>query len=403
MKLKALCLGTSIIFSLCFGQQYSKSWKDVDYAGDLQLYHRVDIYLPNVARQSYPVVVVIYGSAWFGNNYKEMAFSTLGSPLLNAGFAVVTPNHRSSLDAKFPAQIHDVKAVIRFLRANAMQFQLDTSFIGITGFSSGGHLAALAGTSGGIKQYTIDTLTMDIEGQVGAYLSYSSKVHAVVDWFGPTDLLKMDSCNTGVPSTIDHNSANAPEAVLVGGPVQEHKLECEFANPLTYVDPYDPPFLIFHGDKDPLVPYCQSQLLHETLQQAHVPSQCLIVPNAQHGPGLFEEQYFTMMVNFFLDHFHTTSVGKNESLQKFNFNILPNYPNPCNATTILPFMVPQKAFVSITIYDTLGREVTRLIGEEMEAGKYEIPWNGEQLSTGVYIVQLRIGEIAATQKITLCK
>jgi len=298
--MKHICLIIAFFFiSLsCFGQSYSKSWKDINYAGDTAVYHRLDIYLPQGEKAMYPVVVAIYGSAWFGNNFKESAFTSLGKPLLDAGFAVVTPNHRSSYDAKYPAQIQDIKAVIRFIRANACQYQLDTSFIGITGFSSGGHLAALAGTSRGVKEYTIGSITMDIEGNVGPYTSYSSSVDAVVDWFGPTDILKMDSCETN--GMIDHSSATAPEAVLIGGPVQENKEKATLANPITYVDPSDPPFLILHGDKDPLVSYCQSVMLFNALQNAGVPSRFVIVPGGQHGQGMFVDQYLKMMADFFL-------------------------------------------------------------------------------------------------------
>jgi hypothetical protein len=139
----------------------------LNYAGDTIIYHRLDIYLLQVQKPTYPAVILIYGSAWFGNNLKGADLATLGKALLYAGFAVVTSNYRSSMDAKFPAQKHDIKAVIRFIRANAEKYQIDTSFIGITGSSSGGHLAALAGTSGFFKQYTVDSTTEDIESDGG--------------------------------------------------------------------------------------------------------------------------------------------------------------------------------------------------------------------------------------------
>lgn len=94
----------------------------------------------------------------------------------------------------YPAQINDVKAAIRFIRGNAAQYKIDDSFIGITGFSSGGHLASLAGTTNGVKEHTINNTTVDIEGKVGNYTSTSSAVNAVVDWFGPIDLAFMDDC-----------------------------------------------------------------------------------------------------------------------------------------------------------------------------------------------------------------
>jgi len=287
------------IFSLlsihCFGQQFSKSWKDVNYAGDTMKYHLLDIYLPEVEKPIYPVVVVIYGSAWFGNSLKGADLKTLGKALLDAGFAVVFPNHRSSRDAIFPAQINDIKAVIRFIRATAANYQIDTSFIGITGSSSGGHLAALAGTSGFVKKYTVGSANADIEGNVGPYKTYSSKVDAVVDWFGPTNFLVMDSCG----SSMAHNAPNSPESSLIGGPIADNRDKVALADPITYVDASDPPFFILHGDKDPLVPFCESEMLNNALQNAKVPGQYVLVANGQHGPGLFDEKYFKMMVDFF--------------------------------------------------------------------------------------------------------
>ncbi len=114
-----LILIFSFAYISCYSQESSKSWKDVNYAGDDKTYHLLDIYLPLVEKTSYPVVIVIYGSAWLSNNLKGTDLNTLGKALLDAGFAVVMPNHRSSSDAKFPAQINDIKAVVRFVRGNA--------------------------------------------------------------------------------------------------------------------------------------------------------------------------------------------------------------------------------------------------------------------------------------------
>jgi len=274
----------------------SKNWKDLNYAGDSMNYHNLDIYLPQVEKPNYPLVIVIYGSAWFSNNSKGTDLKTIGKALLDAGFAIVMPNHRSSRDAKFPAQINDIKAVVRYIRANAAQYQIDTSFIGITGSSSGGHLSALTATSRNVNKFTIGSATADIEGEVGLYTNFSSSVDAVVDWFGPTDFLVMDSCG----STMSHNGPNSPESSLVGGPIQDNKDKVALANPITYVDASDPPFLIFHGDKDPLVPYCNSELLNTALQKAGVSSRFDLISEGQHGPGVHVEQYYKMMVDFFL-------------------------------------------------------------------------------------------------------
>ena len=283
-----------------FAVEYSKNWVDINYAGDTTRSHMMDIYLPAEKKISYPVVVLIYGSAWFSNDLKGNDMETIGSILLKNGFAVVTPNHRSTLEAKYPAQIHDIKAAIRFIKANASLYQLDTCFIGVTGTSSGGHLAALAGTTGSIKNFTVNATTMDIEGEVGNFTNYSSAVNAVVDWFGPTDFQMLDVCG----STIIHNSANSPESRLIGGPIQKNFDKCALANPVTFIDKEDPPFLIFHGDGDLLVPYCQSEILHTALQKAHVSSEFVLIRNGKHGRGVMKEVYYKMMAEFLLNQSH---------------------------------------------------------------------------------------------------
>lgn len=294
MKLTAVFILLTFFLNVS-GQEYAVSWKDVNYAGDSMAYHNMDIYLPKIEKHSYPVVAVIYGSGWFANNMKGADLKTLGVPLLDAGFAVIMPNHRSSRDAHFPAQINDIKAVVRFLRAHAGDYSLDTSFVGITGSSSGGHLSALMGTSGQVGIQKIGDYEVDIEGDVGIDASCDSSVDAVVDWFGPTNFLVMDSCG----SKMEHNAPMSPESALIGGAIQENKDKCLLANPITYVNANDPSFLILHGDKDPLVPYCEGEMLFQALQESGVESKLVIVPEAQHGPGLFNESYYKMMVDFF--------------------------------------------------------------------------------------------------------
>lgn len=297
MKKVALLLMAIISLNI-FSQEYSQCWKDVSYASDSAVYHKLDIYLPKLEKKTYPVVVYIYGSAWFSNRSKGADLNTVGKALLDAGFAVVMPNHRSSMDAKFPAPVNDIKAAIRFLRANADKYKFDTGFIGVSGSSSGGNMAAMAGTSRNVKQQTLGTVAVDIEGNVGPYTQYSSSVDAVVDWFGPTNMLLMDSCGG---TDFIHNVANSPASAYIGAPIQENKEKCLLASPIAYVDPSDPPFLIFHGDKDRVVPHCQSELLFDALQKAGVKSQFYLVPNGQHGPGVHVDANLKLMTDFFLD------------------------------------------------------------------------------------------------------
>lgn len=237
-------------------------------------------------------MVLIYGSAWFANNMKQIAFQALGRPLLEAGFAVVSINHRSSSEAKFPAQINDVKAAVRFIRAHASQYKLDTSFVGITGFSSGGHLSSLAGTTNGVNSYTVGNESIDIEGNIGSATSSSSKVDAVVDWFGPIDMTRMENCSTT-------KGNDSPEAALIGGNPANHTDLLALLNPMTYIDRNDPPFMVIHGDADTVVPQCQSVYFSEALKDKGLLTEFISVPQGQHGPLTFNERTFKKMVDFF--------------------------------------------------------------------------------------------------------
>lgn len=272
---------------------FSKSWKDVNYASDDLECHRMDIFLPKQEQPTYKAVIIIYGSAWFSNNAKAMASASIGGPLLEAGFAVISINHRSSTDAPWPAQIQDVKAAIRFVRAKAADYNIDPSFIGITGFSSGGHLSAYAGVTNGMKTLTSGNITVNIEGNVGDFLSTSSNVDAVVDWFGPVDMAHMENCTH--PKDI-----NSPEAALIGklDPKQEPDW-VKVCSPVYYVDKDDVDILIIHGDADDVVPQCQSIHLKTAYDYAGANATFVSVPKGGHGPGCFAPEYFNMMTDFF--------------------------------------------------------------------------------------------------------
>ena len=277
-----------------FGQpQTEPDWKDVNYAGDDLEAHRMDIYLPKTGEGKYKVVIAIYGSAWFANNMKGMTYMSLGKPLTDAGFAVVSINHRSSADAKFPAQINDVKAAIRFVRANADKYRLDTSFIGITGFSSGGHLASLAGVSNGMKNRTVGATTVDVEGEVGGNLEFSSDVDAVVDWFGPVDMSRMHDCSTV-------NDGRSPEAALIGGAPADLPDMVSLISPIFYVGEGGPRFLVIHGDADNVVPHCVSEFFAGELRKAGRLEEFISVPGGGHGPVTFNADTFKKMTDFFI-------------------------------------------------------------------------------------------------------
>lgn len=271
----------------------SQQWKDVNYAGDDQAYHTCDIYLPKEEKAAYPVVIHIYGSAWFSNNSKGTAdLGTIVRALLDAGFAVVCPNHRSSMDAKWPAQLHDIKAVIRFVRGEAKKYRFDTSFVATSGFSSGGHLSSVAATTSGLRQETVGTLTIDLEGSVGPYTGQSSAVSAACDWSGPVDLTAMD-CG-------DHMQMgnSSPEDVLLGSKLADEPDRYLSLSATTYIDRNDPPVIIFHGEKDNIVPYCQSKKFHELLKAAGVRTEATFVGEGGHGIGMYSDENLQKMVAF---------------------------------------------------------------------------------------------------------
>ena len=273
------------------------TFKDVNYAGDDLEAHRLDIYLPATYKagdsQKYKVVVAIYGSAWFSNNMKMFGYMSVGKPLVDAGFAVVSINHRSSGDAKFPAQIQDVKAAIRFIRAHAAEYHLDTSFIGVTGFSSGGHLSSLAGVTNGVGKCTVGQTTVDFEGTVGGNTDYKSTVDAVVDWFGPVDMAHMENCETV-------KDGNSPEAALIGGAPADNPDLVALISPITFVNCTVPRFLVIHGDADNVVPHCQGVIFSNALNGVGRLEKFISVPGGQHGPVTFNEDTFRQMTDFFL-------------------------------------------------------------------------------------------------------
>lgn len=234
-----------------------------------------------------PVIVWIHGGAWMSGN-KEGGIKGL-IPFAQHGYVCATIDYRLSKEARFPAQIEDSKAAIRFLRANAKTYHLDPERIGVWGSSAGAHVAALLGTSGDVKE---------LEGN-GGNPSYSSKVNAVCDWFAPTDLLAIGDDEA---DQLKDNSATSPESILIGGPVQENKEKARAANPITYISKDDPSFLIMHGDKDSTVPIKQSELLYNALQKQGVQATFIPVANAGHGKGFAVREIRQTVMDFFDKH-----------------------------------------------------------------------------------------------------
>jgi len=259
-------------------------YRDLPYVSNGHERQKLDLFVPKEGK-NLPLIIRIHGGAWLGGS-KEGEWP---NDYLRFGYAVARINYRLSQHAIFPAQIQDCKAAVRYLRANAQKYNLDPNRFGVWGQSAGGHLVALLGTTGDVNEF-----------DVGEYLSVSSRVQAVADYFGPTDLLQMQAHK--LPGGMDHNTADAPEAKLIGGPVQDNPEKATKANPITYVTKDDPPFLVIHGDKDPLVPHHQSEILEAALKKAGVPVTFYTVKGGGHGdPNFFHDPNVYKLTRDFFD------------------------------------------------------------------------------------------------------
>ena len=260
-----------------------KALRDLAYIEGGHERQKLDLYLPEKAAGPLPVIIWVHGGGWQAGS--KDGCPPLRGGYLERGYAVASIGYRLSQHAVFPAQIEDCKAAIRFLRAHAQEYGLDTAHFGVWGSSAGGHLVALIGTSGDVKDF-----------EVGANLDQSSRVQAVCDFYGPTDFTAFVT----TPSYESHATAASPEAKLIGGAVMENKDKAARVNPITYVSKDDPVFLIVHGDKDPTVPINQSQLLFEALKKVGLTPHLHVIHGAGHGgPGFNEPKIEEMVAQFF--------------------------------------------------------------------------------------------------------
>lgn len=279
--------------------QYSEKFADLNYVGDDQAYHTLDIYLPKTPapQGGYPVIVHIYGSAWFSNNSKGMAdINTICARLLEAGYAIVTPNHRSSSDAKYPAQINDIKAAIRWVRGNVEKYNFNKNLVGTSGFSSGAHLASLCAATNGIKIAEKNNAKYDIEGNLGQYTNERSDVFACCEWSGPIDLMNMD-CD-GVPKT-----GMKPEDALMGFAFPGHEDEYDLLSPAYFIGVNKArvaPIRVNHGLKDNVVPQCQGKELYDVLAANNIEGCSFhFEPEGGHGFNMYNKENLDAMVKHF--------------------------------------------------------------------------------------------------------
>lgn len=261
--------------------------RDLEYARVEGKPLRLDLYLPPGADRAepLPVLVWVHGGGWQAGSKNNCPLA----PLCGRGYAVVSVQYRLTDAATFPAQIHDCKGAVRWIRANATKYNLDPRRIGAAGGSAGGHLVALLGTSGDLRE---------LEGDVGGNLDHSSRVQAVCDFCGPADFVGRESVLTGA-------DGREPQALirLFGGPLSENREKARLASPVVHVSADDPPFLIIHGDEDPLVPVSQSERLAAALKQAGVDATLHVVKGGGHG--VIGPDTLAMAAAFFDKHLKT--------------------------------------------------------------------------------------------------
>jgi acetyl esterase/lipase len=287
---------TSVLFAqtaLVDLSNIKRKWLDIPYA-NLSPAEKLDIYLPDGGDGPFPVIISIHGGGFM---YGDKADEQLNPMLkgLNHGYAIVSINYRMSGEAIFPANINDVKAAIRWVKANAAEYKFSPKRIALWGGSAGANLAALAGTSGDVKE--LEDMSMGNANQ-------SSRVMAVVDWFGPTNFLLMDEQlkETGNGKPI-HNETNSMESKVLGQKITKIPERVKMANPESYITSDDPPFLIQHGTKDPIVPTQQSVLFYEKLVKVLGKEKVTLylLEGVQHGGKEFETPENLQIVFSFLD------------------------------------------------------------------------------------------------------
>jgi acetyl esterase/lipase len=261
----------------------------------------LDLFRPAGSAPPSPLIIWIHGGAWlFGGNKGEappLAAGRITERILEAGFAVARVTYRLSGEARFPAQLHDIKAAVRWLRGHARELGLDPSRFGVWGESAGGHLASLTALTGDDP----DPALTGVNGRAVV----SDAVQAAVVWYAPGNLLSMAAQNHP-RGTWDHDAPDSPESLLVGGPVQSLPSEAAAASPVTYVCAEAPPILLMHGAEDRVVPAAQSQELHDHLAALSSPVSLRLVPGADH---CFAGADLAPLVSESLNHFTTTLSG----------------------------------------------------------------------------------------------
>ncbi|MDA7881359.1 alpha/beta hydrolase [Akkermansiaceae bacterium] len=264
-------MGRLIVFLFVLGVGFVLSAEitkkeDIEFAKVEERSLKLDLYFNGEAEKPTPLIVWIHGGAWRAGSRKGMPIQAM----LARGYTIASVDYRLTPVAPFPANVHDIKAAIRFLKANAARFGVDPQRVIIAGASAGGHLASLVGLSNGVAE---------LEGKVGRNLDQSSEVNGVVSFYGASDL------STILSQSTQHGlSVRVPALKLLLGGSPEQKAELAWlASPLAHLDSQDPPVLLVHGNADNQMPYAQSTDLKKSCDIAKIRCELITVDGGGHG------------------------------------------------------------------------------------------------------------------------
>ncbi len=256
--------------------------RDIEYARVGEQALKLDLYLPRVKPRT-PLIVWVHGGAWRSGSKSDMPLGKL----VEEGYAVASIDYRLSTQARFPAQVHDIKAAIRFLRGHGGQWRISSRKIVIAGDSAGAHLAALVGVSNGNRE---------LEGTLGDDRGESSNVQGIISFYGAANLTTILKQSTPHGLTVRVPALD----LLLGGQPDDVPDLARLASPVFHVDRHDPALLLLHGDQDAQMPINQSHEIFGAYQRVQAPVELVVVHGAGHGGAAFYDAERLAVVKRFL-------------------------------------------------------------------------------------------------------
>jgi len=366
-----------------FNQTLTPTYSNLDYVGDGNTKQMLDLYIPAGVNSPTPLIIHIHGGAFMGGS-KGVSEQGSFRTLYNDGYICADINYRLSGDSIWPAQLFDCKTAVRYLKANADLYHIDTCRIGMIGESAGGHLVSITGTTGNDPS---------VEGLHLGSAGVSSRVQAVVDLFGPTDFLQMDGHEGIGCSSANHNAANSPESILLGCALPTCPERVESANPMHYLDANDPQFFVSCGDHDCLVAPYSSLLFDAALTEKNVTHTYELVAGQGHGGSFWHN---TAQDAKYLEFFNTALAAgcnptaiKERDLKKSKVSI---FPNPASASFTLE--LPANEYFEVNMKDLTGRSVYQ--GQHLSGS---VIISISELPNGLYLIEAFGGEHVLNGKI----